>query len=143
MSLSKEQIDEMNEAFNLYDIDNDGLIPTSHVGSVLRSLGVNITDIELTNFSQKHGDTINKQVFTDLMTEKLSQVESEDEFIKAFAVFDRDNTGMIETSRFAEYMTNLGEKLPTAEVQAMIQEADPNNTGSFNYREFVIKILSK
>ncbi|EPY50227.1 myosin I light chain Cam2 [Schizosaccharomyces cryophilus OY26] len=143
MAPSKEQLDEMKEAFTLYDIDRDGLIPTSHVGSVLRSLGINVSDAELTKLSNELGDAIDGKKFMNFATSKLNETESEEEFVKAFTVFDKDNSGYIETAKFAEYMMTLGEKLPEHEVQMMVQEADPTNSGTFNYHEFVQRIMAK
>lgn len=143
MPASKEQTDEMKEAFALYDIDKDGLIPTSHVGSVLRSLGINVTDAELAKLSNELGDAIDEKKFMSFVSNKLRETESEEEYIKAFRVFDKDNSGYIETAKFADYMKTLGEKLSDNEVQLMVQEADPTNSGSFDYYDFVQRIMAK
>jgi calmodulin len=45
--LTKEQIEEFTEAFELFDKDEDGYITTKELGSVLRSLGLNLTEEEI------------------------------------------------------------------------------------------------
>ena len=38
---------EYQEAFKLYDKDNDGIIATKKLGRVLRTMGLNPTEIEI------------------------------------------------------------------------------------------------
>jgi len=46
--LSEEQIAEFKEAFSLFDKDGDGTITCRELGTVMRSLGQNPTEAELT-----------------------------------------------------------------------------------------------
>ena len=45
--LSKEQIAELKEAFNEFDVDGGGTINTKELGYLMRSLGMNPTETEL------------------------------------------------------------------------------------------------
>jgi Ca2+-binding EF-hand superfamily protein len=45
--MSSEQIEELREAFQLFDNDGDGFITMNELGSVMRSLGKNPSDAEL------------------------------------------------------------------------------------------------
>ena len=46
-ALSKQQIDEFREAFELFDLDGSGNIDARELGTVLRSLGANPSDAEV------------------------------------------------------------------------------------------------
>ena len=48
-------------------------------------------------------------------------------------IFDPDGTGTIPTSVMRTVMTTLGEKLTPEEVNAMLKEADPDNSGKIDY----------
>ena len=43
--LTEEQIAEFKEAFSLFDKDGDGTITTKELGTVMRSLGQNPTEV--------------------------------------------------------------------------------------------------
>ena len=45
--LSEEQIAEFKEFFSLFDNSGNGTIATQEVGTVMRSLGQNLTELEL------------------------------------------------------------------------------------------------
>ena len=46
--MSQEQIQEYKEAFGMFDKDGNGQISRNELGSVLRSLGRHLTQMELT-----------------------------------------------------------------------------------------------
>ena len=52
-NLTEEQIMEFKEAFGLFDKDGDGYITTKELGTVMRSLGQNPTESELTDMIQE------------------------------------------------------------------------------------------
>jgi len=45
--------------------------------------------------------------------------------LKAFKVFDLDNSGAITVPEFRYIMTNYGIKMPDEDVDEMIKDADP------------------
>ncbi|CBY10470.1 unnamed protein product [Oikopleura dioica] len=45
--LPKELVEEIRTTFKIFDQDDDGKITTKELGTVLRSLGQNPTDVEL------------------------------------------------------------------------------------------------
>ena len=69
----------------------------------------------------------------------------EEELIYAFNVYDKNQTGGIPTSNFLEIMKNLklGEHVSQQEIMEIIKEADLNNDGEINYKEFVKAMMSK
>ena len=54
--LNRDQILELREAFRLFDKDDDGTITNKELGTVMRSLGQNLTFLEL-QASEKLGNT--------------------------------------------------------------------------------------
>lgn len=97
--LSEEQIAEFKEAFSLFDKDGDGTITTKELGTVMRSLGQNPTESELTDMVNEvdaDGDgTIDFSEFITMMAKKMKETDSDEEIREAFKVFDKDGNGFI------------------------------------------------
>ena len=71
------------------------------------------------------------------MSRKLRDTDREEEIRQAFKVFDKDGNGFITLDELAQVMANLGEKLTSGELKAMMLEADTNQDGKIDYGEFV------
>eukprot|EP00058_Branchiostoma_floridae_P007764 XP_002593252.1 hypothetical protein BRAFLDRAFT_124868 [Branchiostoma floridae] len=131
--LTEEQISEFKEAFSLFDKDGDGVITTKELGTVMRSLGQNPTEVELTDMINEvdtdGNGTIDFPEFLTMMARKMEEVDSENELREAFQVFDKDRNGYISAAELRHVMTNLGEKLTDEEVDEMIREADIDGDG--------------
>mmetsp|Transcript_18633 Transcript_18633/g.20258 ORF Transcript_18633/g.20258 Transcript_18633/m.20258 type:complete len:189 (+) Transcript_18633:256-822(+) len=146
-NLTEEQIAEFKEAFSLFDKDGDGTISVRELGTVMRSLGQNPTEAELADMINEidaNGDgTVDFPEFLTMMSRKMNDVESEEEILEAFKVFDKDGNGFISAAELRHIMTNIGEKLNDEEVDEMIREADIDGDGQINYEEFVKLLMSK
>ncbi len=54
----------------------------------------------------------------------------------------QDGNGFINRQELAVVMMNLGEKLTSEEIHAMIEEADIDGDGQINYEEFYCMMTS-
>ena len=144
-NLSKEQIAEFREAFDIFDYDGDGCITIKELGIVMRSLGQNISEKELIEMIielDENGDgVIEFKEFLFLMTRKMKKALTENEFLEAFKDFDKDGNGLISSHEFRIVMTRLGHNLSEEQIEEMIREADEDYDGFINYEEFS-KMLS-
>lgn len=135
--MSEEQIAEYKEAFSLFDKDGDGTIDATELGTVMRSLGQNPTESELTDMINEididHSGTIDFDEFKAMMIAKDENRSPEDDLKEAFKVFDKDNNGFISAKELKEVMTSLGENLTDEELGEMIKEADIDGDGEVNY----------
>lgn len=145
-NLTEEQIAEFKEAFQIFDKDGDGSITTKELGTVMRSLGQNPSEEELTSMIEevdKDGSgTIDFKEFISLMAQKMKETDTEEELIDAFKIFDRDGNGFISSHELRYVMTSTGEHLSDAEIDEMIREADIDGDGNINYKEFVEMMMN-
>lgn len=63
-----------------------------------------------------------------------------EEFVRGFAVFDKDQTGHIGVGELRYVLTNLGEKLTDQEVDELLAGVRVGGDGTIDYRAFVREV---
>jgi len=86
--------------------------------------------------------TIDFNDFLTMMTQKMSEKDSKEEILKAFRLFDDDESGKISFKNLKRVAKELGENLTDEELQEMIDEADRDGDGEINESEF-LRIMKK
>ena len=129
----------------MFDKDGDGTITTKELGTVMKTLGQNATDAELSDMINEvdadGSGTIEFQEFLVLMARKMKDADNEEELLEPFKVFDKENKGFITANELKEVLKNLGEKFGDDEVEDMIKDGDNSIDGRLDYEEFV-KMMS-
>merc|ERR550539_1602350 len=102
----------------------------------MRSLGYNPTESELQDMiNQIDADrkgNIDFQDFIALMQKQREYVDSEDEILEAFRVFDAE---------LREVLTSLGEKLTEEEVEELFSEGEVDEAGMIDYHTICQAVL--
>ncbi|XP_063428905.1 calmodulin-beta-like [Mytilus trossulus] len=146
-NLSEETIAEFKEAFGLFDKDKNGQITSAELGTVMRSLGQNPTNADITEMIQEvdsdGSGTINFDEFKKMMGKKMENSDPVEDLREAFKIFDKNNDGKIDPNELKKVMVNIGEKLTDEEANEMIKEADVDGDGKVNYEEFVTMMTKK
>ncbi len=93
-------------------------------------------------FLQDGSGTIDFSEFLEMMTAKMSEKDSREEILKAFRLFDDDETGKISFRNLKRVAKELGENMTDEELQEMIDEADRDGDGEINEDEF-LRIMKK
>lgn len=134
-SLTKDQLDKVQENFRLLDRDRDGRLTPQEVGILHRAFGQNPTDEELADMlRQVHPAGIDVDAFILFFTTNYRPPTSEDILVRAFQVFDIEDSGIMNSDKFKEMLTSLGEPMPSEEVDAILREADVDDMGRFDYK---------
>lgn len=71
-----------------------------------------------------------------------SEKDSREEILKAFRLFDDDETGKITFRNLKRVAKELGENMTDEELAEMIEEADRDGDGEINEDEF-LRIMKK
>ncbi|XP_035771980.1 calcium-binding protein 5-like [Neolamprologus brichardi] len=150
-ALTRDEIEELREAFVEFDKDKDGLISCKDLGNLMRTMGYMPTEMELIELSQNInmnlGGRVDFEDFVDLMTPKLLDETAGmiglKELKDAFKEFDLDGDGAITSDEMKHAMLKLmGKHTSKNEIDAVVKEADNNGDGTVDFEEFV-KMMSQ
>merc|ERR1711964_953611 len=124
--LTDEQLDEIREAFSLFDSDASGAIDVRELKAAMRALGFEIKNEELkkmvSDIDNDGNGTIEFQEFLGMMTGKMGEKDSREDIEKVFKMFKMF--------------------IDDEELQDMINQADRDGDGAINMDEFY-RIMKK
>lgn len=144
--LKEEQKAEIREAFDLFDTDGTGTINVKELKVAMRALGFEPKKEELKGMISEIDADANGSIdfndFLKIMSQKMAERDPKDEILKAFKLFDDDETGKISFKNLKRVTKELGENLTDEELQEMIDEADMDGDGEVNESEF-LRIMKK
>jgi calmodulin len=78
-----------------------------------------------------------RQSVEDLTEEQIA------EFKEAFALYDKDKDGRINTKELGAFMRSIGQNPTEQELQDIINEVDADGDGDIGFREFVTPMNTK
>eukprot|EP00899_Mesostigma_viride_P021922 jgi/Mesvir1/29731/Mv00960-RA.1 len=140
--LEQEEIDRARAAFGRFDKDGSGTIDTSELRVTLQALGQNPTDEELfIMISQVDDDNSGEIEFSEFLKviqqQKSMQARAEDDSdtLEAFVALggSYDRTGEVSTEKLRTTIKEFG---LTIDIDGLIKEADTDNSGYIDYKEF-------
>jgi len=142
-ALDDEQMEELREAFNLFDTDGSGTIDVRELKAAMRALGFTAKKAEIRQMLDDHGVRIEENggaiefaEFCEMLTEKMNGRDEREEIMKIFALFDEEETGKITFRNLKRVAQELGEDLTDDELREMIEEADRTGEGAINHEDF-------
>merc|ERR1712205_202282 len=115
--LSEEQIEEIREAFNLFDADNSGAIDVRELKAAMRALGFEVKKEELkkmiSDIDNDGNGSIEFAEFLEMMTGKMGEKDTrenidEEELQDMINQADRDGDGEINIDEFYRIMKKKG-----------------------------------
>jgi Ca2+-binding EF-hand superfamily protein len=140
--LNEEQLTEIREAFDLFDVSGKGLIPRKELKVMMRALGIEARKDTLARLQGGRTGPLEYEEFLALMSAILNEKNIHDEMMRAFNMFDMDADGKIKFDNLKRIAAQLGEKISDDELREMIREADIDQDGAVNASEFV-RIMKK
>ncbi|CAM4773707.1 unnamed protein product [Rotaria magnacalcarata] len=136
--LNSNQIQELQQAFALFDTDRSGSISVSELNQVLHALGVSISAQEVRQmFSaidvDRNGLLLRNLIkFVEIVADTYFKKFSRAEILEAFSRFDRNNDGYIEANELKEILDQLGRQCSNEEIRRMIAQIDRDENGKIS-----------
>jgi len=136
---------EYKEAFALFDKKGTGAVPRETLGDLIRALGQNPTQAEVTEIVASAPREVDYKTFVTILNrpDGFKPAGTPEEFIRGFQVFDKEGNGFIGVGELRYVLTQLGEKMTDEEVDELLKGVQTGSDGNINYESFVRTILSQ
>lgn len=142
---NRAHIAELEQVFKKFDVNGDGRISASELGSIMGSLGHPANEEELQSMIKevdKDGDGfIDLKEFIELNTKGVDSDEVLENLKDAFSVYDIDGNGSISAEELHEVLLSLGDECSIAECRKMISGVDCDGDGSISFEEFKLMMM--
>ena len=128
--LTEEEIEEIREAFSMFDTDGSGKIDPKELKAAMHSLGFekkSPTVYEMICDLEERGSEVDFEEFLDAISSKLGNRETRDGIDRIFDLFDDDKTGSINLNNLKRVAKELGETMTVDELREMLSRAATNN----------------
>merc|ERR1712086_384445 len=140
-SLDDSEKAEIKEAFDLFDTDGSGNIDTKELTIAMKALGCEPKPGEIekmiSDVDDDGGGTIGYDEFLKMMTHKILNKDPKDDMLKAFRLFDDDQTGSVSFKNLKRVAKETNQTLSDDELQEMFDDADKDQDGVLNEEEFL------
>jgi len=140
IELNAKQKKDIRDAFDAFDSKGTGQMDARELKVAMRALGFEPRKNEIKKLvaqvDKNNTGALCFADFLDIICIKLAEKDTKDEILKAFKLFDRDQTGKITFQNLQQIAAELGEGLNDEEVQEMIAEADLDGDNAVNEEEF-------
>ncbi|KAM8792517.1 centrin-3 [Eudromia elegans] len=131
--LTEEQKQEIKDAFELFDTDKDKAINYHELKVAMRALGFDVKKADvlkiLKDYDREATGKITFDDFNEVVTDWILDRDPQEEILKAFKLFDDDDSGKISLRNLRRVARELGENMTDEELRAMIEEFDKDGDG--------------
>ncbi|XP_057656463.1 neo-calmodulin-like [Diorhabda carinulata] len=140
LTFSKTRLQEMQDAFNLFDENRDGHISVKELQTIMRKLNQPMQQSDLLEMiSEVDIDNDGVIDFGEflIMMKRIDMVANREEEIRQmYEVFDIRKTGRVTAEDLKIVMNRIGEKTTDSDIAEMMEEADINKDGFITFSEF-------
>ncbi|XWS22878.1 hypothetical protein CRYUN_Cryun29cG0073900 [Craigia yunnanensis] len=145
-NFTQTQLQELEEVFKKFDVNGDGKISSSELGSIMGSLGQQPSEEELQKMIKEFdadGDGfINLKEFVELNTKGVDSDEVLENLKDAFSLYDIDGNGSISAEELHKVLESLGDECSIAECKKMISGVDNDGDGMIDFKEFKVMMMA-
>lgn len=138
--LTEDDIEEIKEAFDLFDSDGSGTVEPRELKSAMVSLGFEAKNATLfhviTELDKDGSGAIDFEEFLNMMSCQMSDHVTKEEVRSIFVLFDVDKTNHINIKNLRKIARDLGETCEDEELLDLIRKADSDNDGQVSFDDF-------
>jgi len=122
--LSVDEIEEIKEAFDIFDVNKDGHISVSELVKAMETLGFNSKNEAIykmiVEMDENGNGTIEFAEFLDIMTARISDRNTKEDLERVYKLFDLQRNGDIWLDDLRRVAKELGEDISDEELKEII-----------------------
>ena len=140
-NLTEMEIALYKEAFQIFDKHSEGYISSNELGTIMSSLGFNISDEDLNEITNIYDNEQNNNMidfisFLGIISKKKENIYKEEDLIDAFRIFDKEGNGKISSKELLYVMMSSGEDFNENYIKELIDESSPDHDEYIDYKKF-------
>ncbi|KOO35471.1 ef-hand calcium-binding domain-containing protein 2-like protein [Chrysochromulina tobinii] len=145
----REIFRSIKEGFALFDPEKKGMCDVREIGTIVRHLGINPTEIELrdmiTEIEEEEPTGFIaferfERMMQRIMLENQYPRDSEEKLLRAFRTLDPENKGYVEADKIRTLLTTHGERFSQEEIEDFLHFAVDAESGVLHYEDYVVQV---
>ena len=146
-NLTEMEIALYKEAFQIFDKHSEGYISSKELGTIMSSLGFNISDEDLKEIinlydNEENNNMIDFISFLEIISKKKENIYKEEELIDSFRIFDREGNGKISSKELRYVIMSSGEDFNENYIKELIDESSIDHDDFIDYHKFVKLLIA-
>ena len=146
-NLTEMEIALYKEAFQIFDKHSEGYISSNELGTIMSSLGFNISDEDLNEITNIYDNEQNNNMidfisFLGIISKNKENIYKEEDLIDAFRIFDKEGNGKISSKELLYVMMSSGEDFNENYIKELISESSIEHDEFIDYQKFVKLLIS-
>ena len=138
--LSADEIEEIKEAFDIFDPEGTGSIKVEDLLNAMKTLGFDTKNPAIyrmiADFDENGNGAIEFEEFLDMMTARISDRNTKEDLKRVFNLFDDSRSGEIKVEDLRRVARELGEEISEEELKEIVQRADLDGDSKLTFEDF-------
>ncbi len=142
--LPEDLLVQISCAFCLFDSDKDGYIKPKDFVKVLSQNQITIPESSVRDILGPSNSNNNNETTTDvslkdfvnIVNSRMKCVESEEELMEMFKIFDKKGTGKVSSGDIRAVLDDIDEPLSQQEIEELMLNWDKDKDGFLDFAEF-------
>ena len=140
--LPEDILVQISCAFYLFDSDKDGFLKSKDFLKTLAKNQIRLPEssakdiLDSYNNNNENETDITMKDFISLINKRMKNVESEEELMEMFKIFDKKGTGKVSSGDIRSVLDDIDEPISQQELEELMSNWDRDKDGFLDFSEF-------